>query len=87
MTNIETAIKAAIDAGYEPKNYNGYNKNVPLVVLPFLLDPLAWQAMGKSLGWYEHISPVTWRDKWHRFIDALSEGDTYEDAMGKILNV
>lgn len=49
------------------------------------LDPLFWQALGKSLGWEEQhncdaagCSSIECKEEWryhqHRFIDALADG-------------
>lgn len=50
-----------------------------------LLDPLAWQAVGKVEGWHrgsldEAFHP-TWKQNMHRMIDALAEGKTIEDYL------
>ena len=62
-----------------------------------LLDPLAWQAVSKVVGWYPsnckdcqkengceyHLKNEhpTWRYKMHRMIDALAEGKTIEEFI------
>jgi hypothetical protein len=47
-----------------------------------LLDPAAWQAVGKTRGWDEVLCP--WRKVWHCFIDALASGDDIDTALGKL---
>ena len=61
-----------------------------------VLDPLAWQAVGKTRGWKEAgiyssnthrgIKDGCWRDhQWkislHRFLDHLADGKTIEEAL------
>lgn len=60
-----------------------------------LLDPLAWQAVGKVKGWtgfHDHeydndgiipMNEILYRQ--HLFIDLLAEGKTIEEALGEIL--
>jgi hypothetical protein len=54
-----------------------------------LLDPLAWQAVGRTRGWTwgdgvtEPIEP-NWNHEWHRFIDRLADGLSIEDALKAI---
>lgn len=70
-----------------------YSKSEPLSSV--LLDPLAWLAVGKTRGWdvqvtdelhryvqYVDCPEVTYN--MHRFIDHLCDGDSIEDALGKI---
>lgn len=60
-----------------------------------LLDPNAWQAVGKTRGWgtddwdEQHFglkdSPEEASYKqWHRFIDHLTDGKTIEEALSAI---
>lgn len=50
-----------------------------------LLDPLAWQAVGKVEGWGEagkyNSIPAEWLSNMHRLIDALVEGKTIEQYL------
>lgn len=52
-----------------------------------LLDPLAWQAVGKVERWKTTATKYPWcdREEWqncmHRMIDALCEGRTLEDYI------
>ncbi len=73
MSNIETAIKLAIErGGYKPhaheasfnleafkkNNYKASNRTKAI----FVLDPLFWQALGQALGWgYKDIDGKEWR--------------------------
>lgn len=59
-----------------------------------LLDPKAWQAVGKTRGWktgfYQRgsedcvfeMSP--WHVRWHRVIDALASGKTFEQSLAAL---
>jgi hypothetical protein len=61
-----------------------------------LLDPLAWQAVGKTRGWdsrttfYQMFTKVNkenndpWRLDMHRFIDHLADGKSIEEALAEI---
>lgn len=51
-------------------------------VYKLLLDPLAWQAVGKTRDWskYEYSIPF-WREAMHMFIDLLADGDSVEEAL------
>jgi hypothetical protein len=45
-----------------------------------LLDPLAWQAVGKTRGW--KLQATYW--KWHIFVDHLIDGKSVEEALQAI---
>lgn len=56
-----------------------------------LLDPLAWQAVGKTRDWFPEGSMgdltgenLSWFRRWHRFVDHLADGLSIEDALTKI---
>jgi hypothetical protein len=58
-----------------------------------LLDPLFWQALGKTEGWkgirywYEYTNEIEpWIHEWHRFIDHLAEGKDAESFFTNLLN-
>lgn len=71
-----------------------YKKNI-------FLDPIFWQALGKSLGWkgkgksiyYKEFSGQTvysanielWEYYWHRFIDHLAEGQDSNSFFEELL--
>lgn len=48
-----------------------------------LLDPLAWQSVGKMRGWHER-EEYLWRLQWHRFIDQLADGKPIDAALTRI---
>lgn len=65
------------------------------VVAATLLDPLAWQAVGKTRGWVEKtywtmenevkiILLDTWQNQWHTFIQDLADGKTINEALQAI---
>lgn len=69
---------------------NDANDNREYVLIEeILLDPLAWQAVGKTRGWRE-INRMSryWNDPWkrklHRFIDHLADGKTVDEALAAI---
>lgn len=51
-----------------------------------LLDPFAWQAVGKVEGWTDTPNPNVrvWLYNWHCMIDALSEGKTIEEFISTL---
>lgn len=68
-------------------------------VADLLLDPVAWQAVGKTRGWKKSRVPFytddiyvdagwhdipTWQYRMHRFIGALCDGKTIEEALGMV---
>ncbi len=94
---IQQAIEKAIMGGYMEVDGmpaimgNGviakFSGGVRDVNNEIFLDPLFWQALGKSLGWealgrtemilddFANVKTVDWwRWKMHRFIDWISEG-------------
>lgn len=84
----------------EPETTNGG------IALPFwgyekmlFLDPLFWQALGKSLGWnpensihyleslgisQDGLCCPDWLYHWHRFIDKLASGRTIEEFFQEL---
>jgi len=65
-----------------------------LYIEKILLDPLAWQAVGRTRGW-EPYSPYDltageqeylgeWVQIWHDFISHLADGLSIEDALKAI---
>jgi hypothetical protein len=50
-----------------------------------LLDPLAWQAVGKTKGWGNSIRPSTMtRHLYIEFFRHLADGKTIEEALSAI---
>lgn len=90
MTAVETAIQDAVKGRYNrevniPSPLKG-GVQVDREISEIFLDRLFWQALGKSRGWarlapYELVNKniPEWHYHWHRFIDALAEGQTAED--------
>ena len=50
-----------------------------------LLDPKAWQAVGKVAKWYEGYYGPEWLHHMHKMIDALAEGQTLEAYIQSVL--
>ena len=97
--NIEKSLALAVEGGYELKRSDRTSLNEQMAYLSInpdqvLLDPLFWQALGKSMGWYVNMRCNIKHTKgykgtctmsvWHHFIDSLAEGKTVEEAMGII---
>ena len=60
-----------------------------LAVEQILLDPLAWQAVGKTRGWGDykgqrHYAGERWRDLLHQYIDHLADDKAIEEALTEI---
>jgi len=93
---ISDFIKKAIAGGYEGiENSDSSEATCPCCGGLWIIDPLAWQAVGKVEGWNEgveggrmdmhnHWNLPGWHEKMHRMIDALAEGKTIEEFL-KIL--
>ena len=73
---IQDAVKGGYDIGWIVEN------------LEIILDPKAWEAVGKTRGWrYEKMysRPCDeWKDKMHTFLDHLIDGLSIEEALNKI---
>ena len=58
-----------------------------------LLNPLSFQAVGKTRGWgkltYTEMwgTKHVWEHNWHQFIDLLVDGLTIEDSLSKIAQI
>ena len=82
---IEDAIKGGwwkLDYDTEPVDAENYR----FFLSSPLLDPLAWQAVGKTRGWkYKSYKEYEWQwqHEWHRFIDHLADGLSIEEALSK----
>ena len=51
-----------------------------------LLDPKAWQAVGKVEKWYEGYYGPEWLHHMHKMIDALAKGHTLEAYIQSVLD-
>jgi hypothetical protein len=103
MTATQRFIEDAIKGGWKTsKNWHKWmgdylmvcddgDGNIP--VSEILLDPLAWQSVGKTRGW-EPYAPYDmtageqeyigeWVERWHEFIDHLADGKSIEEALSK----
>jgi hypothetical protein len=73
------------DEGYETA-LSGKTKNTvtKFTIEQILLDPLAWQAVGKVEGWGKGkhgLMMYEWLTNMHRMIDALAEGKTIDEFL------
>lgn len=80
---IQTFIEKAIAGGWKGDAFPIWHVNNPHSML---LDPLAWQAVGKVEGWGAEIpSYMLGKPVWHtnmsRMIDALASGKTIEQYL------
>ena len=105
-TNIKKAIKLAVEGGWKPKDLKTNRRALSWVKQAavnrskfaerYFLDPLFWQALGKSLGkGLRAIIDISgdplsryefwWQYQWHRLIDFLAEGKSSEDYFRELL--
>lgn len=85
---MEKAIQKAIEGGYSMMQWE--EKYMPEIYESYLLDPLFWQAIGKTMGWEKFYTPylrgqTEWQSNWHRFIDHLAEGKDAENFFNELL--
>lgn len=95
-------IEKAIVGGWKQKPYmnivRGLHDNVFEIkdVALVFLDPKAWEAVGKVIGWSKESFELDgrviemefdehWKNKMHAMIDALIEGKTIEEFLSDIL--
>jgi len=83
MTATQKFLQDAVSGGW---HHTGEG------VHEILLSALAWQAVGKTRGWYITTKPCNHSDNyhgtcmrcaWHRFIDHLADGKSIEEALAK----
>ena len=88
-TNIEKAIRYAIEGGYRFNTFCGEN-----CIYSILLDKNFWICLGKNQNWddsdlYDNLKgtePIPyWLLHWHSFIDALSRDETPEQFFEGLL--
>lgn len=67
---------------------NGNGDDTTIAFEKYILDPLAWQAVGKVEGWNKHDNARVeynatyhWKYCMHRMIDALAEGKSIEEYL------
>jgi len=101
MTATQEFIKDAIEGGWN-NDAVAYGTDKPTDDAKvgawyygneMFLDPLAWQAVGKTRGWSRDIdlgkhgtkpSLIGYTMYWHKFIDHLTDGKTIEEALQAI---
>lgn len=93
MTNKQQIIQDAIEGGWNQRSNPMTMRGFSIITHePMFLDPLFWQAVGKTRGWSPDLGDwrrgknfSNWKDYWHQFIDHLAEGDDYETALSKLV--
>lgn len=102
MSYIEQFKKDAIQGGWLPEEEPCHHKlmhdengcpfgfHYPSVE-KMLLDPRAFQAVGRTRGWGDQWATHEnnphyggWHQNMHRFIDHRADGDSIEEALGKL---
>ena len=97
---ISEVIKKAVEGGWYPRDIRTQYTHVfterghiEVEDYHIFLDPLFWQALGKSLGWKEgmgiyrepgHFELTEWWSQWHNFIDHLACGKSAEEWFEKL---
>lgn len=79
VTATERFIEDAIKGGWDNKMQTALDWVANGMYREPLLEPPAWQAVGKTRGW---VSP--WRYYWIQFIDHLADGKTIDEALQAI---
>lgn len=93
---IQQFIEDAIVGGWKlPVRTNLFKEvRIETTAEQIFLDPLAWQAVGKTRGWEEpeagddfpeatvlDLKQTGWNARWHQFIGHLADGKTIEEAL------
>lgn len=94
---IQDFLMKAVQGGWKPKDNLVVDKHNENTFAQLVLDPAAWQAVGKVEGWepigyadteYTFFDTTNriknveeWYVKMHRMIDALAEGKTIEQFL------
>jgi len=100
MEHTKQFIHDAIEGGYTglkvtPVVVKYFVDRSDKYIKEYLLDPKAWQAVGKVRGWFvgeicDKYNNCTrddeWRAIWRKFIDHLADGKTIEESLAKISN-
>ena len=95
MTETQQFIEDAIAGGYADHAYcnefDMHESHSSYCHSTVLIDPLAWQAVGKTRGWtddYEKVFPddsgyfrEKWYNRWCMFISELGDSKTIEEAL------
>lgn len=82
---IKQFIEKAVEEGYGWKKWDvggwgNLEKSPHLEAV--LLDPKAWEAVGKVEGWHDkELWHWSWQNQMHAMIDALAEGKTLEEFI------
>lgn len=94
---MNEAIRKAIEGGYGKESkavisLTGDERVAWYVRDGVLLDPLFWQALGKSRGWkkvreliFGKKEITEWEYYWHHFIDHLASGKSADEFFTTLL--
>ncbi len=92
MTATQQFIEDAIEGGWMEGEDSRYRRAYASIGNT-LLNPLAWQAVGKTRGWTDYNDSYgvpeksqRWNFQMHRFIDHLADGKTIEEALTALEN-
>ena len=74
------------------EEHNGGSSSITFSYDEFFLDPLFWKSLGRGMGCVTgenidggpEIGLEEWKLRWHRFIDALAEGETAEEFFREL---
>lgn len=73
---------------YANVSIDGYNHRATIAA--WLINPAAWQAVGRVRGWFTNLlnEPALayplWRSKLHEFNDHLADGKSIEEALAAL---
>lgn len=72
-------------AKYDLPESDGWVSKAKTPIAEILIDPLAWQAVGKTRGWSRGIGGNVDHDKLRflDFVDAIWSGKSIEEALAK----
>ena len=95
MTATQQFIEDAIKGGWDDLNY-AYGTDTPkeddievgswYYDSRVLLDPLAWQAVGRTRVWGHGRERLNWKNNWLAFIQYLADGKSIEESLTAITN-
>lgn len=91
MEHVKQAVQRAIEAGYR-SDWMAQHDTTQLLAEyvmdsnDYLLDPLFWRALGKSLGWEKSEIRNEPLEYWMRFIFHIEAGQTPDSFFDALLN-
>lgn len=97
MEHVKKFIEDAVEGGWKPNVVNWESTpHRELYISDFLLQPLAWKAVGKVRGWGTIVIDEkpwkcgkdgylnAWQANMHRFINYLCNCHTPNEALGTL---